>query len=130
MYEVNAGPCVKSEDKPMLHNILNMCLPFGYEQIGINTFMELDLTSVEPRDIPPFNPDSCPREGEKSFAMKTSTISTEHSSPSMSNLAKEAPSLIPKTATETRKITQKMKQEIQEPCTQWPYELWLCHSNA
>jgi hypothetical protein len=30
-YEINSGPCVKPENKPMLHDLLDIALPFGYD---------------------------------------------------------------------------------------------------
>ena len=30
-YEINSGPCVKPENKPFLHDLLDIALPFGYD---------------------------------------------------------------------------------------------------
>ena len=30
-YEINSGPCMKPENRPMLHDMLDIVLPFGYD---------------------------------------------------------------------------------------------------
>ena len=30
-YEINSGPCIKPENKPMLHDLLDIALPFGFD---------------------------------------------------------------------------------------------------
>lgn len=36
MYEVNAGPCVKDSERPMIAEMLNICIPWGVDRGGIS----------------------------------------------------------------------------------------------
>jgi len=43
MYEANAGPCVKDAEKPMLSQMLDICLPWGAPSLDNNVWDEVTL---------------------------------------------------------------------------------------
>ena len=43
MYEANAGPCVKKFEKPMISQMLDICLPWGVEAQGELLWEEIRL---------------------------------------------------------------------------------------